>query len=42
MKKIYQVWILGEEFETKREAVEYIELNYEPDEATKIETREVN
>jgi len=41
MKKVYQVWVLAEEFETKKEAVEYVELNYEPDEITKIESREV-
>lgn len=38
--KTYQVWVLAETFDTKKEAVEFVELNYEPDEFTKIEVKD--
>ena len=42
MKKIYLVWLLQEEFETKKEAEEYIELNFDGDlYNVKLEQREV-
>ena len=39
--KEYQVWTFVEAFNTKKEAVDFVELNYEPSEFTKIITKEI-